>query len=275
MSLATEQPGAGPVTFEMRGPVALLTLNDPARRNALSRALVGGLIGGVERSRREGARAVVIAANGPAFCAGANIDDLRNGWMEGASPDTDPVRLFRRLAEHDRVVIAAVHGAAVGGGFELTLACDLVVVEPGAFFALPELGHGVIPNTALDRLSRIVGSRRALDLILTRRRVGAEEAAALGLATRSVGTGEAVSYAVELAMMIVSHVPPGALGVAKATFNRHHESDWPAIAASLGEVPAGEWREGLDAFTERRRPDYERFWREAAELGGSDRGSPA
>ena len=251
------------VTFEMRGMVALVTLDAAPRRNALSCSLVSGLLDAVERSRREHARAIVIAGNGSAFCAGASIGDLLDGWMEGASPDADPVRPFQRLVEDDRVIIAAVRGAAIGGGFELTLSCDLVVAEPAAFFCLPELGHGVIPNTALAKRSHLVESRRALDLILTRLKVTAEEAVGLGLVTCTAPAGQAVQRALELATEIVTAVPPRALGVAKSCFNQHSPSDWGRIKFSLQDVPTEGWREGLNAFVERRKPDYERFWHAA------------
>src|SRR5262249_12966729 len=114
-----------PVVYDRSDGIAILTLDDQARRNALSRASVAALLELLERSRTEKARALVIAANGPVFCAGANIDDLREGWMSGAPDPTDPALLFRKLAEDPRPTIAAVQGGALGGGFELTLSCDL------------------------------------------------------------------------------------------------------------------------------------------------------
>lgn len=249
------------VSYELRDHIALLWLDDPARRNALSRAIVSGMLSALERARRENARAIVIAARGPAFCAGANIDDLRDGWMDGRDPATDPIRLFRALIEERRIVIAAVHGGAVGGGFELTLACDLVVAAPGAFFALPELGVGVIPNTAAARLQSIVGSRRALELIMTRRRLSAEEASTLGVINRYVAPpASVIDEAIALAKSIVAGAPPGAIAAAKRAHHQHTPIDWERVARSLGEVPQEEWQEGLDAFMQKRAPDFARFW---------------
>jgi enoyl-CoA hydratase/carnithine racemase len=248
------------VRFEMQGTIGVATLSDVPKRNALSRAIVRGMFDAIEASRRHGARALVLTGDGSTFCAGANIGDLRDGWMDGTDPATDPMRLFEALTQMPRVVVAAVNGPAVGGGFELTLSCDLVVAHRDAWFALPELGHGVIPNTALARLQQIVGMRRAFELTLTRRRVGAEEALALGLVTEVVD-GDARQRAVAMADDIVAHAPPGAIAVAKAYMNEHARTDWERVRASLGEVPAREWREGLDAFTERRAVDFEKFWR--------------
>lgn len=248
------------ILFEMREHTALLTLHDPERRNALSRATVRGLFQALDRSIEAGARAIVIAAQGSAFCAGANIDDLRNGWMEGKDPDEDPALLFKRLTESDRPVVAAIQGPALGGGLELALSCDLVVAGDKAWFAMPELGHGVIPNTAVALLPRLVGTRRALDLILTRRRVAADEALAMGLVNRVVPQEQVLQEALALAEDIVRQAPPGALRAAKRNVHAHSAVDWPRVLSSPLEVPKAEWQEGLDSFTERRMPSFERFW---------------
>jgi enoyl-CoA hydratase/carnithine racemase len=250
------------VSYELRDGIAVLWLDDPARRNALSRAIVSGMFAALARSREDNARAIVVAGRGKAFCAGANIDDLRDGWMEGREPDTDPTRLFQALSEEPRIVIAAVHGAALGGGFELTLACDLVVASAEAFFALPELGVGVIPNTAAARLQKIVGSRVALELILTRRRLTGAEAAKLGLVNKVVDAPvDVVAEAVALATQIVSQAGPGAIAAAKRAHHGHAPTDWERVRATLTDVPRPEWQEGLDAFAEKRAPDFNRFWK--------------
>ncbi|AET92822.1 enoyl-CoA hydratase/isomerase [Burkholderia sp. YI23] len=253
---------ADKVPYERRGHIALVTLDEPQRRNALSREIVRGVSAALRRALDDNARAVVIAANGPAFCAGANIDDLRDGWMEGPAADEDPAVMFRRMAEFERPVIAAVHGPALGGGMELTLACDLVVACEAAWFAMPELGHGVIPNTAVALLPRVVGMRRALDLILTRRRVSAGEALDIGLVNRVVPTHDVLDSALALGGQVIEAVPPGALKAAKRNLRAHAAIDWQRVVASPRDVPKTEWQEGLDAFTQKRAPDYERFWRD-------------
>jgi enoyl-CoA hydratase len=109
-------------------------------------------------------------------------------------------------------------------------------------------------------LPHIVGRHRAMDMVLTRRKVGAEEAVRIGLATHRAGVDDVISSAVALARSIVENIPPGALGVAKQQLGRHQPLDWQGIFTCSGEVPAAEWREGLDAFMEKRRPDYGQFW---------------
>lgn len=252
------------VLYERRGTIALVTLDDPERRNALSREIVRGMSNALDTALRDGARAVVIAAAGTAFCAGANIDDLRNGWMESPDPAEDPAVMFRRIAEFERPVIAAVHGAAVGGGMELTLACDLVVAAESAWFSMPELGHGVIPNTGLALLARVVGMRRAFEIVLTRRRVSSEEALNIGLVNRVLPASEVLDGALSLAAQIVESVPPGALKAARLNLRAHAAIDWDRVLRSPLDVPSEEWQEGLDAFTQKRAPEYGRFWERRA-----------
>lgn len=249
------------VSYSLHDGIATLTLDDQQRRNALSRASVSTMQELLERSRLEKARAIIIAARGPVFCAGANIDDLKEGWMSGASDPTDPALLFRALAEDPRPTIAAVQGGALGGGFELTLACDLVVTGTKAYFALPELGYGVIPNTALARLYQVVGTRRTLELIFTRRRLTALEAVQWGLASQVVPTTEVLFNATELALEIVRSAPPGAIAATKLNLARHQKTDWARVLSSPEDVPQSEWQEGLKAFDEKRKPDYDKFWR--------------
>lgn len=247
------------IQFELDGHVGIITLSNSAKRNALSREIVRGMFSALESARASHARAIVIAADGPVFCAGANIADLRDGWMDGDEAETDPARLFETLTRVPRVVVGAVDGPALGGGVELLLSCDLVVASHNAWFALPELGHGVIPNTALALLQRVIGMRRAMELVMTRRKVSAQEALGIGMINELVDI-DARSRAVALARGIVEHAPPGACAVVKQSMYGHADIDWERVRASARHVPRAEWREGLDAFGEARAVDFERFW---------------
>lgn len=247
----------------LRDGIGLITLNDVSRRNALSRRMVSEMIDAIDLSRTLGARALVITAHGSTFCAGANIDDLRDGWMERADPKSDPALLFRKLVQDDRIVVAAVQGPAVGGGFELTLASDLVVAEENAWFALPEVSRGVIPNTGLALLPAIVGTRQALHLVLTGKRLPAAEALQCGIVNELAGSGRAADQAVELAKRIVANAPPGALRAAKRHLHAHSAYDWERVISSVTDVPRAEWQEGLDAFTEKRPTEFGRLWQQA------------
>lgn len=251
-----------PVLSTREGHVAILTLDFPEHHNALSTALIRQMLSALRKLEPGQVRAIVVAAKGKFFSAGANIPDLyQGGWLSGRDNPEDPVALFETLATHRLPVIAAVTGPALGGGFELSLSCDLAVAADHVWFAAPEAGLGVIPNTALARLTAIVGRRRALDIMMTRRRVAATEALTLGLVNEVVPNPEVVSAAVALANRITAEAPPGALTAVKQGVDHHLRTDWQEVRASVGRLPEPEWREGLGAFVEKRRPDYDRFWK--------------
>ena len=247
---------------ERHGDVMVIRMADAARRNALSVAIVAEFVDVVARSRADGVRGLVIASAGKAFCAGADIRDmLESGWLEaqpGTASAPTPPDQFETLSNDGRPIVAAVDGLALGGGVELCLACDLVVAGDGASFMFPELGLGVLPNTALAMLAEAIGARAAADLILTRRRIDAAEAWRLGLVNERVSGADPVQRAIAIATDIVSRVPPVALAAAKRILRAR--VDWPAIRTTLGQMDPREWREGTTAFAEKRSPDYRRFW---------------
>ncbi|HUQ73262.1 MAG TPA: enoyl-CoA hydratase/isomerase family protein [Burkholderiales bacterium] len=249
------------VAFTLRGHVGILTMQDAEHFNALSPPQVRAMLDALNDSR--GARALVIASSAKHFCAGADIKEFLKGELldpKRQAPATSPVNLFRALIDEPRPVIAAVDGLAMGGGVELTVSCDIVLASDKARFALPELGLGLLPRTALARLPEIIGRRKALELILTRRRLSAEEALALGLVNRIVDSAGLLDAAVKLAEEIIT-APPGAIAAAKRNLGRVPPADWDSIHALLAHLHPDEWREGLTAFSEKRTPDFERFWK--------------
>ena len=259
------------VSTDLRGPIAVLTLHDPERHNALSAELVGQMLRALQALDRQPVRAIVITAQGRFFSAGANIGDLHSGgWMSEHPHPNNPVTLFQALADHRLPVIAAVTGPALGGGFELSLSCDLVVMSDSAYFAAPELGLGVIANTAMARLTALVGRRRALEILYTRRKVPAAEALSLGLANEVVDAAQVVDAAVLLATRVIRDAPPGALAAVKHGVDRHGPTDWQEVRACLPRLPQAEWKEGLGAFVEKRPPDFEPFWTKGATSNKQD-----
>jgi methylglutaconyl-CoA hydratase len=184
------------VGVERRGSAAIVTLNRPDRRNALDRATVDEL-GRVGRELGADAavRGVVLTGSGDrAFCAGADLKE-----REGMSDDDVRAMLdaYRRelawLGSSPFPVVAALNGAALGGGLELALACDLRVAAAHAVLGLPETSLGIIPGAGgTQRLPRVVGYARALELILFAQRLSAEEALAAGLVSRVTPAGTAV-----------------------------------------------------------------------------------
>jgi enoyl-CoA hydratase/carnithine racemase len=185
-----------PVRLERRATVAIVTLDRPERMNALSWATVGRL---GEIGRELGADAsvrvcVLTGAGEKAFCAGA---DLKERQSMSRAQVREMLSAYRTelawLCESDFVSVAAINGVALGGGLELALTCDLRAMTEAASLGLPETGLGIIPGAGgTQRLARLVGEARALDLVLTQRRVGSTEALAWGLVNRVVPEGESL-----------------------------------------------------------------------------------
>lgn len=249
------------VLIRIEGHVAVLLLNEPATHHALSRQLVLALHRALDEPRVKASRALVVGSVGPYYCAGANIDDLRDGWMSGQEPESDPVRFFQRLTDDPRPSVAAVDGGAIGGGVELMLSCDLAVACRTAWFSLPELRHGVIPNTALMRLQQMVGLRRMMYATLTAQRLSSQQALDWGMVNEVVEQ-DVLGAAIDLAQRIVTKVAPGSTAVAKHFAHQYAGTQWDDVHQSLQEVPANEWQEGLCAFTEKRPANYEMFWQQ-------------
>lgn len=252
------------VAFGKHGHVGVLTMQDTQHHNALAPAQVDALLQGLERSKAEGARALVIVSADKHFCAGADIRELLKGdLLDPRIPPAHnaPMMLFRALLEDPRPVILGIDGLAMGGGLEMTLVADLVLATPRARFGLPELGLGVLPRTALARLPEIVGHRKAMELILTRRVLDAAEAQAIGLVNRLVPPEELLDTAIAVGEGIVT-APPAAVSAAKRTLGRVDPADWKAIHETLGRMDPREWREGFTAFLEKRKPEYDAFWDE-------------
>ena len=198
-------PEGSGVRVERDGPVAVVTIDRPARRNAVDRAAADALAAAFRDADRDPAVAVaVLTGAGGAFCAGADLKAVAAGEplrvAAGGDGPMGPTRL--RLS---KPVLAAVEGPAVGGGLELALWCDLRVAAEGASFGVLNRRFGVpLIDLGTVRLPRVVGHGRAMDLILTGRVVGAAEALAMGLVNRVVPDGEALGAAVALARALAT-----------------------------------------------------------------------
>lgn len=261
--MTTDNSSSAPVFFEQHGFVGVIQLNQHGRRNALCADLVEGILDALEESKKTNTRAIVLTSTGKAFCAGADMNEaLQSGWLiEGGPPSQrkTPLDLFQTLEADGRPIIAAVNGLALGGGVELVLACDLAIAADTAKFALPEISLGVIPNTAMARLPYIVGQRKALELILTRRRFDAAEAKEWGLISDIVAEADLTARAIALADSICAACPPGAIAAVKHGVKPG--PDWSGIRSLLSGMREEEWREGFSAFSNKQIPDYERFWK--------------
>jgi enoyl-CoA hydratase len=244
--------------------VRWITINRPDKLNALSAATIGELDRAVEEAERDaGVIAVVITGAGDkAFVAGADISELNSlGPVAAKEFALRGQSVFARIERLHKPVIAAVNGYALGGGCELAMACHLRVASSNAVFGQPEVKLGLIPGYAgTQRLPRLVGRGRALELLVTGRNVGAEEAERIGLVNR-VCEPVALTHAVnELLGQILANGPAAVASCLEAVY---HGLDMPfedgcLLEATLFGVGAAsdEMREGTSAFLEKRKPSF-------------------
>ncbi|GAA2304984.1 enoyl-CoA hydratase [Streptomyces caniferus] len=252
------------MAVERHGFVAELILDRPKAMNAVSTAMADSLAQAcAELAADRSVRAVVLGSTHErAFCVGADLKE-RNSFTDAdlmrQRPHTRAA--YTGVLELPMPTIAAVHGFALGGGFELALACDLIVADGTAEVGLPEVSVGVIPGGGgTQLLPRRVGAARAAELVFTARRVQAAEAAELGLVDRLVADGQDRTAALELATAIARNSPVG-LRAAKRAMRLGHGLDlrtgldledgaWRSVAFS------GDRAEGVAAFNEKRDPEW-------------------
>ncbi|MGH9341007.1 MAG: enoyl-CoA hydratase/isomerase family protein [Acidobacteriota bacterium] len=246
-------------------PSAILTLNRPEVRNAISMELIARfeeVLNEVER--REDIAAIVLTGEGKAFSAGADIGELR----ETASQPVEKNRaaslrfmnFFRRLYEFPKPVIAAVNGPAMGGGCGLVTVCDMVVAAKEAVFAYPEVKIGFIPALVAVFLLRACGEKRARELLLTGRTFTAREARDFGLVNEVVSADRLLSRALELGQEL-ARGGPAAMAQAKRLIHEVQGlslNEALALAAHFNALvrTSEEFQEGVSAFLEKRSPSW-------------------
>jgi enoyl-CoA hydratase/carnithine racemase len=249
------------VETSIDGHVALCRLNRPEARNALSPEMMETLGGAVESFDADPeVRCIVIAGGDETFAAGADIAALRERTFQEAMTHVS-ADFWKRLATCRTPLVAAVSGWALGGGCELALLCDMIVASDTATFGQPEITLGIIPGGGgTQRLARAAGKQRAMELVLTGRRFDAQEAARLGIVNRIAPKGGWLEEAMELAGTVAKR-PPIAVRLAKQAVL---SADETTLAAGLDAerrlyelAMATEDRvEGMDAFVEKRKPDF-------------------
>jgi enoyl-CoA hydratase/carnithine racemase len=194
--------------FEEAGEVGLLQLNRPAKRNALDDPTVEAL-GAFFAAPPEGVRAVVLHGAGEHFCAGLDLSELAaRSAAEGVHHSRSWYRVFDSMQFGKVPIVAALHGAVVGGGLELACAAHVRVADASTFYAMPEAQRGIyVGGGASVRVPRIIGVHRMADLMLTGRTYSAEEGQAVGLSTYLVPEGEGLAKAIELARRMAGNAP--------------------------------------------------------------------
>ncbi|MGR3870184.1 enoyl-CoA hydratase/isomerase family protein [Streptomyces graminifolii] len=252
------------VLVRRHGYVAELVLDRPKAMNAVSTAMAGSIAEACAAlaADRDVRATVVTSSHERAFCVGADLKE-RNSLTDAELVRQRPLAraAYTGVLELPMPTIAAVHGFALGGGFELALSCDLIVADSTAVVGLPEVSVGVIPGGGgTQLLPRRVGAARAAELIFTARRLPAPEAAELGLVDVLVETAQDREEALALAARIAANSPIG-LRAAKRALRLGHGLD---LRAGL-EIEDAAWRsvafsgdraEGVAAFNEKRKPEW-------------------
>ncbi len=251
------------VVYTREGAAALIRINRERKLNALNRPILDAVMERLDEAARDDTvRAVIITGTGRAFCAGADITEY---WGGGQGAFVVYQRLGRllldRVVAHPTPVIAAVNGFALGGGFELALACDLIVASAGATFGLPEPSLGLVPGGGgTQRLTRAVGRYRAKDLLLTGRRLSAQEAREWGMISAIAADGDAVRAALDLAVAIARQAPLATHALkrlvdegADAALDTALSYEQQTLIGLYGTVDG---QEGIAAFLEKRAPTF-------------------
>ena len=257
----TTDPASAPVVLvERRDRVLLITLNRPEARNAVNRALAGAVAAALDELDGDAALSVgVLTGAGAGFCAGMDL----KAFAAGELPDV-PGRGFAGITGRGPVkpIVAAIEGFALAGGFEVALACDLIVAARGAKLGLPEVKRGIVAvGGGLLRLPRRVSYHVAMELALTGDPLLAERLYELGLVNRLVEPGETVAAALELAARITPNAPL-ALDASKRILQQagdwSQDEAWAKQAVISDPVYASEdAREGPRAFAEKRPPVWQ------------------
>jgi methylglutaconyl-CoA hydratase len=211
-----------PLRTALDGGVLTLTLDRPAKRNALSHAVIESLHAGLERADLDAdVRVVLVRAAGQDFCAGADLDELlASADQPPAENEASALRLgglFSVMRRLPKPIVALVQGRALAGGAGLVTACDLALAAASAQLGYPEIQRGFVPAMVMTLLRRLTGEKAALELVLTGRLIPAEEARALGLVSRVVADDELEREGASLVRRL-AQTSPSALALTKQLF---------------------------------------------------------
>lgn len=246
----------------MQGPALCLTLNNPARRNAIGPAMVGDLLHALAAAEAEPeVRAVVLTGAGEAFCAGGDFAQMAPS-DGGAAPSRsgDYAELLLAMTRYAKPIIARVNGHAMGGGLGLVAASHFAVAARGAKLATPEINVGLFPMMIMAVLQRVVPKRRLLEMMLLAERLDADQAAEIGLVSRAVDPDVLDAAVAQIVEAIAAKSPITVrlgLQAYAAQSDLDLEAALPILRARLGECLAtDDAREGLSAFLEKRRPRW-------------------
>ena len=250
------------ITAEKDGAVGVITLNRPDALNALSEPLMIELTAALDDFEADGdIGCIVLTGSEKAFAAGADIKDMQSKTYMDAYLEDFITQNWERVTRCRKPVIAAVAGFALGGGCELAMMCDFIIAADSAKFGQPEITLGVLPGAGgSQRLTRLVGKSKAMEMCLTGRMMDADEAERAGLVSRIVPADELLEETMKTAAKIAAMSRPAAMMV-KESINRAYET---TLAEGVrferrlfhSVFATEDQKEGMDAFTEMRKPDW-------------------
>lgn len=269
MTLSAVVSPSPPVLRDERDDILTLTLDRPVSRNALSEDMIAALHAAIDAAAsNHNVRAVILAANGPAFCAGHDLKQLtaRRSDADGGRSYFATIMnacsaMMQAIIACPKPVIAAVGGVATAAGCQIVATSDLAVASSAARFATPGVDIGLFCTTPMVALSRNVPRKQAMEMLLTGEPITAERALQIGLVNQVVDAGGERAAAMALAAK-VARKPSSVIALGKAAFHRQNEMDLSDAYRFASEVMVenmmlDDAREGIGAFIEKREPKWE------------------
>ena len=249
--------------YEVKDLVAFMTINRESKRNAISQEIITAFMEYLDRAEiDEGVRAVCITGTGDkAFCSGADLSATLTGeGANGASGARNYAELLKKMARFGKPLVARVNGPCLAGGLGLMLSCDIAIARNDAFFCTPEVNVGIFPMMIGALIYRNVGRKKAMEMVLTARRIPAPEAEHIGLITRAVEPDQ-LDHHVQESLKILTSKSPIGIKIGKEAFSSM--SDMPFdeavdfLCEALGRaISTEDAKEGMLAFLEKREPKF-------------------
>jgi len=249
--------------YEVRERAAFLTINRESRRNSISQEMITGFLDYLDKADRDDSvYALCITGNGEkAFCSGADLAfTLAKEGEDRLSGTRNYAELLKKMARLGKPLVARVNGPCLAGGLGLMLSCDIVIARDDTFFRTPEVNVGIFPMMVGALLYRNVGRKKALDMVLTARKISAPEAERMGLITRAVDP-ESLDDEVRETLNILTSKSPIGMRIGKEAFHTMSEMPFEEavdyLCEALGRaVSTQDAMEGMMAFMEKRKPHF-------------------
>jgi methylglutaconyl-CoA hydratase len=252
------------LNLELSGAVATLTLNRPEKRNAISAQMMAELLSAFTEVEAIPARVLIVTGAEKAFCSGMDLDELKASSGQSPTEDLEEsrriARLYRRIWSFPKLTVAAVNGAAIGGGCGVATLCDFTISAPEATFGYPEVRIGFMPAVVAVFLARQVGEKHARDLLLTGRIIDAAEAHGLGLVTKIAPAQGLLADTRIFADSLLAASPTSVLKTKKMLCDfaaPQLDRELELATAEGAQIrTTADFREGLASFLEKRRPRW-------------------